>query len=62
MIDIKFMKECENCPYLEVTQNTECITTLASGNEYQHTISCERMDECTRLIEHLRKEIQKNGN
>ena len=57
MISTNFMVECEGCPNLEVAQDTLAITC-----DYIHTITCVHMDKCRLLKEHLRKEMQKNGN
>ncbi len=62
MINFEFMRECENCPNLEVTMSTYCITSFGSENEYHHTVTCEHKDKCQNIIAHLRKENEKNGN
>ena len=61
MIKTDFMNECDNCPFLEVTLNTLCAQTF-ERDTYFHTITCARMDECKKIIEHLRKETENYGN
>ena len=61
MITTNFMKECENCPHIEVALNTVELSAMVKV-EYHHTITCERINECRDIKEHLRKEMLKNGN
>lgn len=61
MITTQFMKECENCPHLEVTLNTIVLQSMMA-DEYRHIITCERINECKSIKEYLRKEMMKDGN
>ena len=61
MIETNFMKECENCPHLEVTSNTTVIQSM-EGNGYWYTITCVNINKCQDIKAHLRKEMQDDGN
>lgn len=60
MINMRFMQECEKCPYLEVKLNSIEIGTM-SNTKYNHIITCEHIEVCQTLKEYLRKEMNENG-
>jgi hypothetical protein len=61
MIEFKFLDECQQCPEFEVTQDTD-IYMICSGRKANHIISCEHIDRCRNIIEHLKMEVENNGN
>ena len=59
MIKTNFMKECENCPHLQVTQNSFKFSYINGDDKHEHTITCENMEKCRSIKEHLEKELNK---
>ena len=59
MIKTNFMKECEDCPCLDVTKYSFNYATMDGDDKYEHTITCENMGTCQKIKEHLRKELNK---
>ena len=62
MIKTNFMDECENCPHLELTKETIDLASWAEKGWYEHIITCEHIEKCKDIKDHLRKEMQKDGN
>ena len=62
MIKTDFMAECANCPHLEVKAISFNLQNWGNETWYEHTITCEHMDKCRCIKEHLGREMQKNGN
>lgn len=61
MIEVNLMDACQKCPHLEAKSNyLYDITTIGTSEPYQE-ITCEHIEKCRTLLEHLEKEIIKNG-
>ena len=61
MINLELLDACEKCPNLDVENNTSSFYSL-NGIEYHHTITCKNIGMCRALLEHLQKEVKKDGN
>ena len=62
MINLELLGACQNCPNLEPVKASEFGVFYESKNEYHSTITCENIDKCRALLEHLEKEVKKDGN
>ena len=59
MYDIKFpqavrteyIKQCINCPYMELWASTETVHADNGNNINSHTLRCMNLDACLRLLE-----------
>ena len=61
MIKYELMRICQNCPSFEAVQLH--MRTMVDGDkvEYCHSITCKHLGKCTTLLEHLKKEVKKDG-
>ena len=61
MIEFELMDACENCAMFEVEQLH--MRTIVEGDEmiYRHSITCKHLGKCATLLDHLKKEVNKNG-
>ncbi len=62
MININLLDACENCP--DFCAVSDCVEEMVSlnGVTYCHEITCENIDKCRALLEHLQKEVKKDVN
>ena len=59
MYDIKFpqavrteyIKQCINCPYMELWASTETVHADNGNNINSHTLRCMNFDACVRLLQ-----------
>lgn len=59
MYDIKFpqvvyaeyIKQCANCPYMDLIATTETIHADNGNNINSHTMRCVNLDACVRLLQ-----------
>lgn len=60
-IELELLEACENCPDFKATTDTFSNTVLHGKEIYIHTVRCANYFKCQRLIEHLQKEVNKDG-
>lgn len=60
-IKLDMLDTCENCPDFKATTDTFSNTVLSGKEIYIHTVRCTNYFKCQRLLEHLKKEVEKNG-
>lgn len=61
-IRLELLEACDNCPDFKATTDTFSNTLLQGREIYIHTVRCVNYYTCNRLMEHLQKEVNKNGN
>ena len=62
MIELELLGACENCHDFEA--KSEYIGDIQSGFNVEpcYQVTCVNMNKCRALLEHLEKEVEKNGN
>lgn len=62
MINLELLDACQNCPDLDPIK-TGCVDIMCRGEvvDRRSTITCSCIDKCKVLLEHLKKEVNKNG-
>ena len=63
MIQLDLLEACHSCSDFEPIK-TNCHTLMYEGKVLEITcdITCSNIDKCRALLEHLKKEVNKNGN
>ena len=61
MIKLDLLDACKNCIHFEPKLDGVIISTML-GDTTDYTVVCENRDKCKALLEHLQKEVKKNGN
>lgn len=61
-VKLELLEACENCPAFKATTDTFSNTVICGKEIYIHTVRCTNYFKCSRLLEHLQKEVKKDGN
>ena len=61
MIELKLLKECNDCPEFEVHQDSRRAILMNGEKLSQHIVTCEHIDKCKNLIKLLEKAVNGNG-
>lgn len=61
MINLELLDSCENCP--KFIAKGEYVGDMAIGFNIEpiHKVTCENIEICRALLDHLKKEEKKNG-
>ena len=62
MITIDLLDICQNCRDLEPEKTNEFDTWGSNDIEHYCTLTCEHIDRCRRLMKHIQKEVEKDGD
>lgn len=61
MITLDLLQACENCKDFEAVSGDRIDVISVNRVEYHHIVTCENIDKCRALLEHLQKEDKNNG-
>ena len=61
MINLELLDACENCPKFIATSEYVGNMNMGFRTEPIHNVTCRNITVCRTLLEHLEKEVEKNG-
>lgn len=62
VIELNVLEACHKCPDFE-PKRVHLYNSLVNFEEVPYyEVTCENIDKCRALLEHLKKEVKKDGN
>lgn len=62
MIELNVLNACHNCLDFKAKSEYLYDTVVNFESTPYHEVTCVNMNKCRALLEHLEKEVEKNGN